>query len=275
MQQIYVSGCSGDVTAGKFNDGSHDSRLALADRLYDAMVRAWDATKRFPLEEMRLRVAPLQLPWHPSESLSEESLVRSLEDTESSIEQRILAAMGLASYRRVERGQPIDLVGLDFLSSDQQVPTATVLLFPGEAFVGYQQIARDIAAEESEGERFLFPIGYGESWTGYLPTAAVFADGFTDHWLWVGPGSEAAIRESLRVLLDCDEDPQANEQQDSDRLPHPRAENDLPTSLALADLQWVSSTLAPANDEELGEIDFPARHPAAAKRHLLAMPWSR
>ena len=32
IKQIYVSGCSGDVTAGKFNAGSLDDRLALVER---------------------------------------------------------------------------------------------------------------------------------------------------------------------------------------------------------------------------------------------------
>src|SRR5262249_19105541 len=43
--QIYLSGCSGNVTAGKYNDGNPANRAELADRLYSAMKQAWQATK--------------------------------------------------------------------------------------------------------------------------------------------------------------------------------------------------------------------------------------
>ena len=44
--QAYPSGCSGNVTAGKYNDGTPDDRPILAERLYNAMAEAWKATKR-------------------------------------------------------------------------------------------------------------------------------------------------------------------------------------------------------------------------------------
>ena len=46
LAQIYVTGCSGDVTAGKYNDGSTEHRVELADRLRRAMKIAWDTTER-------------------------------------------------------------------------------------------------------------------------------------------------------------------------------------------------------------------------------------
>ena len=59
--QIYVSGCSGNVTAGKYNDGSPGqppgARVADRDGAWQA---AWAATKRFPLEEAAFRLVPLR-----------------------------------------------------------------------------------------------------------------------------------------------------------------------------------------------------------------------
>ena len=46
---IHFDGASGNVTAGKYNDGAHANRLLLAERLADGMKRAWDATERFPI----------------------------------------------------------------------------------------------------------------------------------------------------------------------------------------------------------------------------------
>src|SRR4029453_12865494 len=44
-------------------------------------------------------------------------------------------------------------------------------------------------------------LGYGECWTGYIPTRAAFADGFTDQWLWVDRGADAEMRIALVNVL--------------------------------------------------------------------------
>lgn len=189
VHQIYASGCSGDVTAGKFNDGSFDSRLALTERLYQAMVSASRETRKVPLESVTFRSVPLELPFSTAEKLSERALRERLQETTASTEQRILAAMGLASRQRLAEGRPIDLPCLDF-------GCAQLLVFPGESFVGYQLLAQSLRPDS-----FVLSVGYGECWPGYIPTAAAFADGFDDHWLWVAPGSEARIRAALEKLL--------------------------------------------------------------------------
>jgi hypothetical protein len=71
-----------------------------------------------------------------------------------------------------------------------------LVLFPGESFVGYQHIVQ----EYSRGCPVI-PVGYGECWTGYLPTESAFRDGFNESWLWVSPGSEDRIRAALSKLF--------------------------------------------------------------------------
>ncbi len=44
-------------------------------------------------------------------------------------------------------------------------------------------------------------LGYGECWTGYIPTDAAFADRFNHDWRWVGPGAEGRIRAALERVL--------------------------------------------------------------------------
>ncbi|HEV3025631.1 MAG TPA: hypothetical protein VGX76_24330, partial [Pirellulales bacterium] len=44
--QIYASGASGNVTAGKYNDGDPANRPLLADRIYRAMLAASQATRK-------------------------------------------------------------------------------------------------------------------------------------------------------------------------------------------------------------------------------------
>lgn len=187
--QIYVSGCSGDVTAGKFNDGSDLHRQQLIDRLYDAMVKAWETTKRIPIEHVAFRNTKLNLRFHPGRHLTQESLRTTLDDPDQTVEKRILAAMGLASRQRVEAKQGIDLPCIDF-------GDAQLVLFPGETFVAYQLLAQNLRPES-----FVLSIGYGECWPGYIPTDANFDEHFEDNWLWVAPGTEQRLRTALHKVL--------------------------------------------------------------------------
>src|SRR5271166_3278743 len=61
LAQIYVSGCSGNVTAGKYNDGSLRNRPILAERIYSAMTAAWKATQKKPLTEVSFRSVIMRL----------------------------------------------------------------------------------------------------------------------------------------------------------------------------------------------------------------------
>ncbi len=190
IAQIYVSGCSGDITAGKFNDGSPEMRKELTDRMYRGMVEAWKQTKRIPLTEVAFRSTDLELEYHPNPALGLGLLLKNLHDRTLTVEKRIHAAMSLSSRHRVASGQAIDLACVDF-------GVAQIVLFPGEAFVGYQ-----LMAQQMRPDSFVLSIGYGECWPGYIPTESAFEDDFQDNWLWAAPGAESRIRAALgKVLL--------------------------------------------------------------------------
>ncbi|MDA0808283.1 MAG: hypothetical protein O2983_06105 [Planctomycetota bacterium] len=189
VHQIYLSGCSGDVTAGRYNDGSPASRELLAHRIYEGMTAAWDATEKTPISEVRFRSTPLELPFRTEERFTAAYLLNRIEDDSVEIRQRIHAAMTLSSRQRVVSGKPIDLPVVD-------LGPARIVLFPGEAFVGYQ-----LLAQEMKQDVFVQSIGYGECWPGYVPTDSCFDDKFEDTWLWVGPGCETRIREALAKVL--------------------------------------------------------------------------
>jgi hypothetical protein len=192
IHPIYASGCSGDVTAGKYNDGSPQAREELTQKIYGAMLANREKTIKHPLlHGWGFRSVPLELEYTQSPTLQREVMDRELRDGGLPTEKRILAAMGLASWQRsVERKQPIDVPCVDF-------GIARLVLFPGESFVGYQQIAQDL-----NGDVPVVPVGYGECWTGYVPTEAAFADGFSESWLWVARGSQTRIENVLRELFD-------------------------------------------------------------------------
>jgi hypothetical protein len=161
----------------------------LTDRIYRAMVAAWNATRRVPLRHVDLRLAKLELEFHPGEHMTGAALRAVLDDPNETVERRILAAMGLSSRARVEAGRPIDLPCLD-------LGPAQIVLFPGESFVGYQLMAQSLRPDS-----FVVSIGYGECWPGYIPTRSAEEDGFRDVWLWVAPGAETAIRAALETVL--------------------------------------------------------------------------
>lgn len=189
VPQIYVTGCSGDVTAGKYNNGTPAMRPLLADRIYTAMRQAWDVTERFPLTEFGFRCATVDLPFHEGAAFTRERLTATLNDPQAKTADRILAAMGLSSRDRRDCGQPIDVPCLD-------LRRAQVVLLPGEAFVGYQ-----LMAQRMRPDSFVLCIGYGECWPGYIPTQAAFAENFNHDWRWAGPGSEDRLRAALKTVL--------------------------------------------------------------------------
>ena len=191
IHPIYASGCSGDVTAGKFNDGSPEAREDLTRKIYEAMLANRKGVKKESAPETwGFRNLPLELTYSHAEPLQKEAMERVLQDGSMAVEKRILAAMGLASWHRVQvRKQPIDTPCVD-------LGIARMVLFPGESFVGYQHIA-----QEASGALPLLPVGYGECWTGYVPTDAAFKDGFDESWLWVAPGAQKRIERVLQDLL--------------------------------------------------------------------------
>ncbi len=193
--QTYVSGCSGDTTVGKFNDGSPENRAVLAGRLYDAMADAWRTTERHPLGPVDFRAAPLELEFRNSEKYTDEAMRGVLLDEGADVRERVLAAMGLNS--RSSKEPHITLPCLD-------LGPALMVLFPAESFVAYQ-----IMAQNMRPDALVMSIAYGECWPGYIPTDDAFREGFDDHWLWIAPGAEQRIRSALGQVLAGSEHPGA------------------------------------------------------------------
>jgi hypothetical protein len=188
--QIYASGCSGNVTAGKYNDGGRDNRPELAGRLEAAMAAAWADTRREPLEHVALRIQPLHFKAREDAGFTEAELKKRLTDHEQPFGQ-CLAAMGLSWRKRLESGRPVPLPTLD-------LGPALLSIAPGETYVEYQ-----LLAEKLRPDRFVMTLGYGDAATGYIPTAAQIAehDGNLRDWCWVDPSAEAVLTEGLKAGL--------------------------------------------------------------------------
>jgi hypothetical protein len=153
------------------------------------MVQAAKSFDKTATDQIRFRRETFQLPFHEGQQFQRDAMHKVLLDEQANTKDRILAAMGLASLNRMERGQPIDLPCLD-------LGVAQIVLLPGESFVGYQLMAQSIRPES-----FVMAIGYGECWTGYVPTEQAFQEGFNHDWRWVGRGCEAVLRDKLTSVL--------------------------------------------------------------------------
>jgi hypothetical protein len=187
--QIYASGCSGNVTAGKYNDGAHATRGVLAGRLADAMRKAWAATVKQPISHVAFRTTPVRLEPHDGPGWTVADLTQKLSAPKPF--QQCLAAMGLSWRRHAETGASIDIPVLDF-------GNAALLILPGEAYVEYQ-----LFAQQQRPDAFVVTAGYGEGATGYIPTEQHIAEHDTNlsDWWWVAPGAEPRLKDAIRAAL--------------------------------------------------------------------------
>lgn len=188
--QIYLSGCSGNVTAGKYNDGAVDNRPVLAQRLHHAMREAWKNTTKQAVQQCTFRHAPLTLVPRTGKGFTEADLNERLHDNSKPFGQ-CLAALGLSWRQRMAAKQPIDVCALDFGS-------AVYLLLPAEAYVEYQ-----LFAQETRAKSLVVVAGYGESAPGYIPIERAWKENDSNlgDWCWIEPGSEALMQTAIRTAF--------------------------------------------------------------------------
>jgi hypothetical protein len=190
VAQIYFSGCSGDTMAGKFNDGNHQNRPILAERLHQGMLAAWNSTIRYPLRKIDFRCVPMKLKPRQGSGFSIEDFRHTLADPNRTVLDRFDAALGLSWRQRVDAGHHIDVPAIDF-------GPAQIVLMPAESFVQYQ-----LWAQELRPDSFVMTIGYGECAPGYIPTAQSVKEGYHDHYSWIAfPECEEPMRQALRAVL--------------------------------------------------------------------------
>ncbi len=186
--QVYFTGCAGNVTAGKYNDGSKENRPILRDRMDAGMAAAWKATERFPVDRFHWHVEPVRLPPRSEASFGADASRKVLDDPKQTAARRNNAAFQLAWLARRQR--PIELTALD-------LGRAVVLHLPGEPFVEYQ-----LFAQEQRPDLAVCVAGYGDDGPGYIPTAPAYLEGgYEPTVALASPDSEAILKRAIRKLL--------------------------------------------------------------------------
>ena len=111
VPHLYFTGCAGNVTAGKYNDGIADNRELFTERIHRAMVEAEQGSTRQPLERVRWTVEPVRLP--PREDMVEENLLAQIASAATGAKVHSKAALMLTYLRRRERPIPITCLQLN------------------------------------------------------------------------------------------------------------------------------------------------------------------
>lgn len=165
LTHVHFNGASGNVAAGKYNDGSHENRPVLASRLAEGMRKAWDNIRKTPItaNDVAWTWVPVAIP--PRDTLVESELRTLLADETANEGERNRAARDLAFLLRATGGHKIELSCL-------ALGDARVLHMPGELFVEYQ-----LAAQAMRPELFVCMAAYGDYGPGYIGTSIAYGQG--------------------------------------------------------------------------------------------------
>lgn len=187
--QVYFNGCGGNITAGKYNDGSKENRPVLRDRILAAMTAAWKATRTVAVRGWDWRYEAVKLPPRREPAFGAQESRKTLFDRQAPPARRNNAAFQLAWLQRIDT--PIEVNCLDF---DDRVLN---LFLPGEAFVEYQ-----LAAQRMRPDAVVNVAAYGDDGPGYLPTAKAYLEGgYEPTVALAGPESEEILLRAIRKLL--------------------------------------------------------------------------
>jgi hypothetical protein len=156
------------------------------------MARAWDAVTTYAViaRDVDWRVRPVRLPLR--DGLSEEELLKTLDNRDAGLRERIRAARDLVWTRRCKAEETIDVSCL-------RIGEAYVLHMPGELFVEYQ-----LAAQKMRPGHLVCMAAYGDYGPGYIGTAIAYEQGGyeTSGVSRVGPQVEAVLMAAMRELLE-------------------------------------------------------------------------
>jgi len=181
---VHFNGAGGNIGAGKYNDGSPENRLILAERLADGLRRAWESTRREPLTaaDVAWAVEPVALP--PAKHLVEAELRAKLKGRDAAFFLQG-GSSKIAWLQRCAAGRKIDLACLT-------LGRARLLHLPGEAFVEYQ-----LAAKAARPDLFVTVAAYGDYGPGYIGTAVAYREGGYE----TGPAASNVSPEVEEVLM--------------------------------------------------------------------------
>lgn len=158
---LHFNGAGGNITVGKYNDGSKENRLVMAERLADGMLRAWKDTKKEKITAADVKWESLPVALPRKASLDSLSVLLHKETS-------VFVANNASKQVWMERskqGKKIDISCL-------HIGSARMMHLPGECFIEYQ-----LAAKAMRPDLFVTVAAYGDYAPGYIGTAEAYKEG--------------------------------------------------------------------------------------------------
>jgi hypothetical protein len=184
---IHFNGAGGNIGAGKYNDGSPENRLILAQRLADGMKRAWknSLSSVVSTKDVSWKTEPVALP------VNDEMETRIEEEMKTKDMRYLTNNMGrLGWMKRRKAGKTIDIGCLG-------IGNARILFMPGELFVEYQ-----LAAKALRKDHFVAMAAYGDYGPFYIGTKEAYRlGGYEIQSSPVTEGSEDILMNAIRTLF--------------------------------------------------------------------------
>lgn len=190
VPQIYFTGCAGNITAGKYNDGSPQARRELTDRMVAAMRAAVSDTRRVALTGLDWATADVAFAARLEPEWAETTARQRLASASAPPTERLKAALDVAWLERIRERPSVEISRL-------RLGPVTLLHLPGEGFIEYQLYAQNLRPDE-----FVAVAAYGESGPGYICCDAALAEGgYEPTMSRVGPPSEFRLKAAIASLL--------------------------------------------------------------------------
>jgi len=186
---IYFTGCAGNISAGKYNDGSHEMRAILARRIYDGMIASEKQLKPEPIGHVTWKTHDILPPIR--NTFQEEALKKTISNKASSVVNRNRPSYMLAWLQRVKKKIPITLSSL-------QMNDIKTLHLPAESFIEYQ-----LRAQSIQPDQFIATAAYGDGGPWYIPVAEEYpTGGYEVSVAFCDPEVDAVMTQGMKSLLD-------------------------------------------------------------------------
>lgn len=186
--QIYFTGCAGNVTAGKYNDGSQANRPVLVERMYRAMVQSRRSIQPVELTHLDWKQASVQPLAHSR--IDPNGIREAIANRQLRVVQRNRPAYALAYWQRLQQQIPLEISSL-------HVNQGRLLHLPAECFVQYQLRAQSLVESS-----FVACAAYGDGGPWYIPVAEEYTrGGYEVSVAWSAPAIDEALTQAMTHLL--------------------------------------------------------------------------
>jgi hypothetical protein len=189
VPQIYFTGCAGDVTVGKYNDGSVEAYAGLKQRFGAALKASAAATKFQEVKSANWRTGAVKFPLRDAHAKVVAESQAWLNDVKQPENNRVFkGAMRLTYVERLER--PVELSAL-------RLGDVRLVFLPGEPMVTFQRFTQGLCPKE-----FVAVAGYADAGPSYVCTDAAIAEGGYEPSAGNGGmGTEKELKAAIERLL--------------------------------------------------------------------------